>query len=185
MTDESSPLSDLPDPGADIFCSLDPESSCDPTTGLPRLEACLGLLRTATAGGKQAFEACTLAATILLRLGCDPARALKFASKASFMRPQDEAARQLVKECTRELEHEGRFRDLRLSESTCNIQPQEQAPHLDNHPQKDQHSSVPQAVTHLLELLDDDSGGQDADVEDLMSQLCKVRTDDCLICITH
>ena len=43
-----------------------------------------------------------------------PARALKFASRASFMQPQSEGARQLVKECSKELEYEGRVKGLQM-----------------------------------------------------------------------
>jgi len=141
----------------------------DPKSGLPRLEACLALLRGAPAGGQKAFEACALAAALLIRLGHPPARAIKFASK-------DTGARQLVQECTRELEYEGRVRELQAlllpSGPTAGLPPPEEEGH---HPH-DYESMA--AVTDLLALLrveddSEDAGGQH-DIEDVMSQLSKV-----------
>ncbi|GAX80713.1 hypothetical protein CEUSTIGMA_g8148.t1 [Chlamydomonas eustigma] len=77
------------------------------------LETCLRALRSKSVSPLHHLKAALLASTCCLRL-LQPARALKFASKASFMKPQDEACRQLVKECTRELEYEGRVRGLQV-----------------------------------------------------------------------
>lgn len=82
------------------------------SNGLPSLEACLKTLKAAPPMGQQQFDAASLAAVLCLRLGHSPAKALKFSSKASFLQPQNDAARQLVRDCTRELEYEGRFKAL-------------------------------------------------------------------------
>lgn len=78
---------------------------------LDTYEACLersvSMLSASPPGSMRQVTASAAAAVCCLRLG-HPAKAIKFASKALFLKPQDEEHRQLVKECTKELEHQGR-----------------------------------------------------------------------------
>ena len=90
---------------------------CSPVGGiLPSLDACLQVVST-TKSIRQQSEACSLAAILLLRQGRHPALAVKLSSRAAIQQSASRSAeaRALVKECTQELELQGRSREMQES----------------------------------------------------------------------